>query len=211
MTKKSGDVMIRLLQRPLYRTSGVYVLLALGYWGIDITALEPGTNRQLPWAMTSAQTLMWIGQWIPNLHYHLPRIVELFGPEGAMRYARVLSATSVSVVVTLLFYVLSWSWRPDETLEWVPSRSIGYLERQRAIVAIGALSCAYALIIGFDLTSGASVRGLFAPTSDPIRMLLSPIGVGLVLTLLIANGVEQSFYIRRYKRLLLDPEARPKF
>lgn len=210
MAKKYCDVMLKQLQRPLYRASGAYALLALGYWVLDVAALEPGINHQLQWAVTSAKALTGIGQWIPNLHYHLPRIVELFGPDGAMRYARVLSATSISVVVTLLFYAASWSWRPDEKLEWVPSRSIGNLERQRAMAVIGALTCAYALIIGFGLTNGASVRSIFAPTADPIHMLLSPIGVGLVLTLSIASSVEQTFYIRRYKRLLLDSEATPK-
>ena len=110
--------MFGLLQRPLYRTFGVYVLLAVGYWIVDVAALDPGINHRLPWAVTSEKTLLWIGQWIPNLHYHLPQIVELFGPDRALRYARVLSATVISALVALLFYITTWSWRPDEKLDW---------------------------------------------------------------------------------------------
>jgi hypothetical protein len=116
----------------------------------------------------------------------------------------------MAVVVALLSYVTTWSWRPNEKLEWVPLRSIGVIERHRAFSAIGAVSTAYFLLIGVDPRHG-SLGSIFSATAEPIRMLLSPIGVGLLFTLFCTWGVEQTVYIRRYTKLHSDPKSRPKF
>ncbi|MDY0872220.1 hypothetical protein [Dongia rigui] len=200
------------LRKPLNRTIGIFVLLALGYWAFDLVILGPAIEHRLPWAVTNEKALLWIGQWIPNLHNHLPKIVEVFGIEGALRYARILTSTTISVIAALIFYAATWSWRPSERLEWVPSRSIGFIERHRAISGIAAVAMTYMLVFGVNprgSTNGAGI--LFAATDDPIRMLLSPITTGLLLTLFIANAVEQTHYIRRYEKLHSDHDSRPNF
>ncbi len=202
--------MVGTLRRPLVRTSIVFAILALGYWGFEIAILGPGIQRQESSAIAIAEALMAMGQWIPNLHSNLNRLIELFGIDAAQQYARVLTVTSISDVMALLCYAATWSWRPLEKLEWVPGRSIGNLERHRAIGTIGALSTAYMLFIGFGLSSHSALTNIAAPTADPLRMLLSPIGIGFAFALCVANVVEQTFYIRGYRKLLLDPEAGPK-